>query len=63
MLLLYFESKFSEPMGQRIFVNFLQMTMPVVKMDGVGRLSNGAAKLKNRFQIASSLCFYVPFCG
>jgi hypothetical protein len=39
------------------------VTVAMVKMDGVGCLTDSITKVKDRFQIVSSLCFFVPFCG
>ena len=63
MLLLYFQAQFSQSMGQGILVNSLQMTVPMIKMDGISCLADSVTKVKDRFQIASSLRFFAPFCG
>lgn len=63
MLLLHVMAEFSQSMSQGVLVNFLQMTMPMVKMDGVSCLADSVTKIKDHFQIALSLCFFVPFCG
>jgi hypothetical protein len=44
VLLLYFQSKFAKTMHQSVFVNFLQMTMPMIDVNRVSGLTDTITK-------------------
>ena len=61
VLLLDLQALFAESVSQCIFVNFFEVTVPMVKMDRVGRFPDNAAKLKDCFHV--SLQRFVILCA
>ncbi|MNC96502.1 hypothetical protein D3C83_138870 [compost metagenome] len=49
MLLLHVEASFAQPIRERILVNFFQMPVGVVNMDGIRRLPNDVAQFVDGF--------------
>src|SRR5262249_55195243 len=44
MLLRYLQARLGQTMNERVFVNFLEMTMPVIDVNIVGNLANLVAQ-------------------
>jgi hypothetical protein len=65
MLLLHFNALFVQPMRQGVLVDFLDMAMPVVAMDGETGFADCITEEVNMFKFhdGSFLWFIVPFCG
>src|SRR5688572_22318436 len=63
MLLLHLEPLLPEPVNESVFINLLQMSVPMVSVDSEPRFANHVAELHDVLHITASFISFCAFCA